>query len=178
MDVAGEALSVKNFIMNHSMRLAMFNEHSRLKLLAIADTRFASWIIMLKRFKDIKRALQDLVLCDKWNTYRDDDIVGAQIVKEKVLDDLWWDKVDYILSFTGPIYCMIRVTDTDKPSLYLVYDMWDSMIEKIKVVIYRKEGRRENEFSPLYDVEHKILEDRWNKSNTPLQCMAHSLNPR
>jgi hypothetical protein len=73
---------------------------------------------------------------------------------------------------------MIRVTDTDKPSLHLVYDMWDSMIEKVGVAIYRKEGRRENEFSPFYDVVHKILEDRWNKSNTPLQCLAHSLNPR
>ena len=63
---------------------------------------------------------------------------------------------------------MIRVTDTDKSSLHLVYDMWNFMIEKVKVDIYRKEGRRKNEFSPFYDVVHKILEDRWNKSNTPL----------
>ena len=37
--------------------------------------------------------------------------------------------------------------------------------------------KRENEQSPFYDVVHQILEDRWNKSNTPLQCLAHSLNP-
>jgi hypothetical protein len=30
---------IKNFIMNHSMRLSMFNEQSNLKFLAIADTR-------------------------------------------------------------------------------------------------------------------------------------------
>ncbi|XP_020267247.1 uncharacterized protein LOC109842776 [Asparagus officinalis] len=177
-EVYDDALMIKNFIMNHSMRLAMFNEHSKMKLLSIADTRFASWIIMLKRFTVIKRSLQDMVLSDRWSSYRDDDVGKAQFVKEKVLDDLWWDRVDYIIAFTAPIYDMIRLTDTDKPSLHLVYDMWDTMIEKVKVVIYRHESKRENDPSSFYDVVHKILEDRWNKSNTPLQCLAHSLNPR
>jgi len=58
---------------------------------------------MLKRFKVIKRNLQDLVLCDRWNMYRDDDVGQAQFVKEKVLDDLWWDNVNYIIAFTKPI---------------------------------------------------------------------------
>ncbi|XP_020266352.1 uncharacterized protein LOC109841825 [Asparagus officinalis] len=158
--VSDDALMIKNFIMNHSMRLAMFNEHSKMKLLLIADTRFASWIIMLKRFTMIKRSLQDM------------------FVKEKVLDDLWWDRVDYIIAFTASIYDMIRLTDTDKSNLHLVYDMWDTMIEKVNVVIYRHEGKRENDPSSFYDVVHKILVDRWNKSNMSLQCLAHSLNPR
>ncbi|XP_020250313.1 uncharacterized protein LOC109827707 [Asparagus officinalis] len=157
-EVYDDALMIKNFIMNHSMRLAMFNEHSKMKLLSIADTRFASWIIMLKRFTVIKRSLQDMVLSDRWSSYRDDDVGKAQFVKEKVLDDLWWDRVDYIIAFTAPIYDMIRLTDTDKPSLHLVYDIWNK--------------------SNTHDVIHKILEDRWNKSNTPLECLAHSLNPR
>ena len=131
-----------------------------MKLLTIAETRFASWIIMLKRFKVVKRALQDMVLSDRWSLYREDDVGKAQFVKEKVLDDLWWDKIDYILDFTGPIYDMIRVTDTDTPCLHLVYDMWDTMIEKVKFVIYRNRGRRDNEQSSFYEVIHKILVDR------------------
>ena len=59
---------------------------------------------------------------------------------------------------------MIRVTDADKPSFHLVYDMWDTTIEKVKSVIYRHEEKRENEQSPFYDVVHQILDDRWNKS--------------
>ena len=54
-EVSDDAMVIKNFIMNHSMRLAMFNKYSNLKLLAIAETRFASWIIILKRFKVIKK---------------------------------------------------------------------------------------------------------------------------
>ena len=87
-----------------------------MKLLAIAKTRFASWIIMLKWSKD----LQDMVLSDRWSLYIDDDLRKAQFDKEKVLDDFWWDNIDYIIAFTDPIYDMIRVTDIDKSSLHLV----------------------------------------------------------
>ncbi|GKC03472.1 hypothetical protein Tco_0995082 [Tanacetum coccineum] len=74
-------------------------------------------------------------------TYREDDTAKANFVKEKIVNDEWWDKVSYILSFTGPIYDMIRACDIDKPCLHLVYEMWDSMIEKVKFEIYKKEKR-------------------------------------
>ncbi|XP_028060997.1 uncharacterized protein LOC114264544 [Camellia sinensis] len=119
-----------------------------------------------------------MVISDKWNCYREDDVGKAKFVKEKILDDVWWDYIDYILSFTGPIYDMLRACDTDKPCLHLVYDMWDSMIEKVKMSIYRHEGKRIDEESTFYNVVHQILVDRWNKNNTPLHCMAHSLNPK
>ena len=55
--VSSDASFIKNFIMNHAMRLSMFNNHYKLKLLSVADTRFASTIVMLKRFKTIKKGL-------------------------------------------------------------------------------------------------------------------------
>ena len=51
-------------------------------------------------------------------------------MEETLLDDIWWDKVDYILSFTAPIY-VLRKIDIDMVVLHLVYEMWDSMIEKV-----------------------------------------------
>ncbi|KAL4579539.1 hypothetical protein LXL04_015689 [Taraxacum kok-saghyz] len=139
--VHGEALEIKNFIMNHNMRLSIFSKFTPLRLLSVADTRFASIIVMLKRLKLIKRPLQSMVISDEWSSYRLDDSQQANHVKEYILNDEWWDQVSYILSFTGPIYEMIRVCDTDKPSLHLVYEMWDSMIEKVKFEIYKKENR-------------------------------------
>ncbi|GAV69774.1 LOW QUALITY PROTEIN: DUF659 domain-containing protein/Dimer_Tnp_hAT domain-containing protein, partial [Cephalotus follicularis] len=147
-DIIGDVMMLRNFIMNHSMRLAMFNEFVSLKLLSVAETRFVSMVVMLKR-----------------------------IVKEKVLDDLWWDSIDYILS-TAPIYDMIRFCDTDKYSLHLVYDMWDMMIENVKKAIYYHEVKMVHEESPFFQVVHEILVDRWNKNNTPLHCLAHALNPK
>ncbi|GAV67734.1 DUF659 domain-containing protein/Dimer_Tnp_hAT domain-containing protein, partial [Cephalotus follicularis] len=176
--VADDVVFIRNFIMNHSMRLAIFNEFVHLKLLAVVDTRFASVIVMLKRFKLIKRGLQTMVISDQWSCYREDDVGKAACVKDLMLNDVWWDKVDYILSFTSPIYDMLQECDTDKATLHLVYEMWDYMIEKVKGAIYRFEGKQGNETSTFYDVVYNILIDRWTKSSTPLHCTAHSLNPR
>ena len=52
--IIDDASFIHVFIMNHSMRLAMFNEFCSLKLLQVADTRFASIVVMLKRLKLIK----------------------------------------------------------------------------------------------------------------------------
>ena len=34
-----------------------------------------------------------------------------------ILDDTWWDKVDYILAFSGPIYDLLRFADMYKSCL-------------------------------------------------------------
>ncbi|XP_054797659.1 putative transcriptional regulator tpeD [Prosopis cineraria] len=177
-EVRDDAVFIRTFIMNHSMRLAMFNEFVPLKLLAIAETRFASTIVMLKRFKLIKTSLRTLVISEEWNAYRDDDVGKAATVKDIILNDLWWEKVDYILSFTKPNYDMLRFADTDRPTLHLIYEMWDSMIEQIKESIYKHERKSLSEYSSFYEVVYNIIIDRWTKSATPLHCLAHSLNPR
>lgn len=51
---ADEASFIHVFIMNHSMRLAIFNEFSSLKLLDVADTQFAS-ITCLKKIEAHKK---------------------------------------------------------------------------------------------------------------------------
>ena len=89
LHVYDDVMFIKFFIMNHSMRLAMFNEFVPLKLISVATTRFAAAIVMIKRFKLIKRGLQELVISEKWATYREDDAGRAQTVKETVLNDLW-----------------------------------------------------------------------------------------
>ena len=66
-DVKTEAALIKNFIMNHGMHLSMFNEFSHLKLLSFAETRFASVVCMLKQFVEVKRALQQMVISDRWS---------------------------------------------------------------------------------------------------------------
>ncbi|XP_057993107.1 uncharacterized protein LOC131174077 [Hevea brasiliensis] len=68
-EIYGNALQINNFIMNHSMRLAIYNRFSPLKLLSVADTRFASIVMMLKRFKLIRRALEAMVMSDEWAQY-------------------------------------------------------------------------------------------------------------
>jgi len=44
-------------------------------------------------------------------------------MKEFLLDDNWWIKVDYILAFTAPIYDVLRKIDTYMTTLHLIYEM-------------------------------------------------------
>ena len=46
--IVDDASFIRVFIMNHSMRLALFNEFFPLKLLQVIDTRFSSIVVMLK----------------------------------------------------------------------------------------------------------------------------------
>ncbi|KAH7571450.1 hypothetical protein JRO89_XS04G0055400 [Xanthoceras sorbifolium] len=103
-----------------------------LKLLSIAETRFASAIIMLKRFKQIKQSLEHMVISERWDMYKEDDTEKARAVKEKILDGYFWIDMDYIINFTGPIYEMIRMADMDTPCLHLVYEWYyhDSWLEE------------------------------------------------
>ena len=54
------------------------------------------------------------------------------------MNDEKWDSIDYFLKLTEPIVDMLRSADIDGPKLHLIYDMWDSMIEK---VIFEHEGK-------------------------------------
>jgi len=87
------------------------------------------------------------------------------------------DECDYILAFTAPVY-VLKKMNTDMTTLHLVYEMWDSMIEKVRKVIFQHERKTEVEHSSFVEVVNSILIDRWTKSSTSLHCLAHSLNPR
>ncbi|KAI5324626.1 hypothetical protein L3X38_033699 [Prunus dulcis] len=67
-----------------------------------------------------------MVISPNWSLYKEDDVGKARAVKENILDEYFWDNIDYILSFTASIYEMIRMADTDKPSLHLVYEWFYS----------------------------------------------------
>nr|XP_023920608.1 uncharacterized protein LOC112032107 [Quercus suber] len=87
--IVGDTSFIRVFIMNHSMRLAMFNEFCPLKLLQVADTRFVAVVVMLKRLKLIKRCLQAMAISDQWASYREDDVGKAQKMKDMILSDIW-----------------------------------------------------------------------------------------
>ena len=56
-------------------------------------------------------------------------------MKDTVVDDAWWERVDLIIRIMDPIISLLRVADTDKPILGEVYEGWDSMIESVRTII-------------------------------------------
>ncbi|KAL1198973.1 hypothetical protein V5N11_004941 [Cardamine amara subsp. amara] len=52
------------------------------------------------------------------------------------------------------------------------------MIQEVKKVIFKRERKQLDDDSVFWNAIHSILTSRWSKSNTPLHCIAHSLNPK
>ncbi|XLR54645.1 hypothetical protein S83_005317, partial [Arachis hypogaea] len=65
-------------------------------MLNVAPIRFAFIIVMLKRFR---------------------------LLKKKLSEKNWWQKINYILAFTNSIYDVLRSTDRDAPTLHLVHEI-------------------------------------------------------
>ena len=59
------------------MRIAIFSSYSPLKLLVVAETRFASIIIMLERLFQVKQNLRNMVISEECMSYREADVGKA-----------------------------------------------------------------------------------------------------
>ncbi|GJR08978.1 putative zinc transporter protein [Tanacetum coccineum] len=118
-EIHEEVIQIIFFIMNHTMRLSMYNKFTPLKLLSVADTRFASIIVMLKRFKLIKRALESLVMSDEWASYREDDQDKARSVRDKILIASWTKS-------STPLHCLAHSLN---PMYYS--DAWLENLERV-----------------------------------------------
>jgi hypothetical protein len=107
------------FITNHSMAHHIFHNHSKLELLKIAKTRFASYYLTFRHLLKVREALASMVSSDSWQGLKDrvastSDRHEFQEVEDTVLDGQFWQQVRYVLQFTKPIYSMIQFADTDQ----------------------------------------------------------------
>nr|XP_016483409.1 PREDICTED: uncharacterized protein LOC107804097 [Nicotiana tabacum] len=110
-----------------------------------------------------------MVMDDEWKNYKGDKVIEAKAceIKSLVMDDEWWNTIEYLLRCTEPIVSMLRSADLDCPKLHPIYDMWDTMIEKVKVIVFEHEGKdlitgQSNVFATIQG----ILMARWNKSES------------
>lgn len=86
----------------------------------------------------LKYALQNIVNSNQRNAYRQDDIRRAAHAKRNFKYDLWWDKIDYILTLTDHIYNMLGICSTGASTLHLVYEMRDSWQGQLYIGIISK----------------------------------------
>lgn len=97
LKLIGEVSSSKNFVVNHDMAHVIFQKHLELSFLKVAETRFASHIVMTSRIHKVKSSSEKMVMGDEWKNYKGDKVLGANArkIKSLVMDDEWWDRVEY-----------------------------------------------------------------------------------
>ncbi|KAH1249649.1 hypothetical protein GmHk_05G012961 [Glycine max] len=116
--------------MGHSMRLSMYNNFNSLKLLSVAPTRLAPTIVMLKRFRSLKKGLQKWLLVLNGPTYRDDDVGKEKKAKENLLDDISWNRY-YSYEWLSedplrvPLHQDVELTDERKKCFRIYFDDMD-----------------------------------------------------
>lgn len=174
---------INNFIKNHGLATTIFERYADMKLLNIAETRFGSKTVMATRLQRLKEALEKTMMDPDWKKFKVNGRTPVELkareVKDLLVSDTWWDQVDYLLKFTLPMMNFLRAADMDSSMLHLVYDLWDSMIEEVKKIIFEHEGvDLISGQSSFFDAIHSVIESRWNKSNMPLHCLGHSLVPK
>jgi len=138
-NIIDDACHICNFVQNQTNALIIYKEYTHLSLLKIADIWFASSFIMLKRLREVKTALGCMVISEYWSFWRKTYQIASKKVRDTVLDDAWWEKVDLTIKIMEPIISLLRFADTDKPILGDVYEGWDSMIETMKTVVLANE---------------------------------------
>eukprot|EP00253_Pinus_taeda_P032931 PITA_32931 len=134
-NIIEDAQHIRNFVQNHTNALTIYKDYTNLSLLKIADTWFASSFMMLKWLREVKTALGSMVIFEFWSFWRKTDQVASKRVKDTVLNDSWWGRVDLIIRIMDHIISLLRFADTDKPILGEVYEGWDSMIESVRSII-------------------------------------------
>ena len=95
--------NIRNFVMNHTKALTIFKKYSKLNLLKVGETRFASHVIMAERFLKVKSELEIMVLDLDQKSFQKTHLESkADSTKEYVIFDNWWDKLEYFLNFIAP----------------------------------------------------------------------------
>ena len=149
-EVTGDAREIIKFITNHHQSQAIFRDYSKLELLKVAETRYASNFVMLRRLVEVKHALVSMVVSQLWIEWRQADSERGSMVHRLCLDEDWWSKVDFLLKFTTPAFELLRSADTDQPFLGEVYDGMDSMVEKTMEIILQESPQ------PLFVDDHFV----------------------
>ena len=92
-------------------------------------------------------------------------------MKDTVLDDVWWERVDLSIKIMEPLISLLPCADTDQPILADVYEGWDSMIESMRSIVMENEcPEYETSTKNLWSTIQDILISVWDKNYTPLHC--------
>ena len=171
--IISEAREAQMFICNHHASLAIYRMYAKKKNLKPAETRYATYFILLERMVEVFASLQATVVSQEWNAWTESKSPQAKQIRDMLLSDDWWADCRYVVSFTAPIVELIRYADSDSPTLGEIYECIDTMVGKIKHII-----RQRNPSLEFFHEIHKVIEKRWNKLNTSLHMAAYALNPK
>jgi hypothetical protein len=132
---------------------------------------------MLKRLREVYTALGSMFILEFWSFWKNKNQDSSKKVKDTVLDDSWWERVDLTIKIMDHIISFLQFSNMYQPILEEAYEEWDSMIESMKTIVLQHEFLKYGtSLETLFTTIQYILINRWDKNFTPFHCLSHSLN--
>lgn len=129
---------VKYFV-NHDQALSMFRDNSKLELLRVAKTRFASHYILLKRLLLCREALSTTIALNSWREFAkqgtEENRKTAKEGVDCIRDDLFWNDVENIIKITKPVCRLVKFCDGEGSKMGEIYEKMDNMLGDISDVM-------------------------------------------
>lgn len=91
--MVAEARDLQMFICNRHTSLALFRSFSSKEFIKPVEKRYATYFFLLERVLEVEHALQSMVVTQEWRRWPESQTKKGKILRDKVLDNHWWDDV-------------------------------------------------------------------------------------
>lgn len=124
-----DAKKVVVFFHRHQEPLAILRSKTDKALLRPADTRFAYFFIISQRLLELRDVLEDAVAQSRFRTWMNKSAKRkekAGVVKGVVMQEKFWDSLELLIQIGEPIVKVLRLVDSDCPTMGKIYhSMWE-----------------------------------------------------
>jgi hypothetical protein len=132
-EVIDKARSIPKFIYNHTFVLSLMRRHTKNKELQHpAITHFSTNFLTLQSLLQCQFELKQMFVCDEWrdSTYmRRED---GKVIIRVVYNDSFWEGVVEVCSVSEPLVKILRLVDSDKPTMGYLYEVMNRSKEAIQ----------------------------------------------
>eukprot|EP00253_Pinus_taeda_P002536 PITA_02536 len=161
---------ISHFIFNNQLTLSLYRNNASRELLRPCDTRFATYYITIKRLVEEKGSIRGVFCNNEWEKSHLSKEAKGKELEQVILGNAFWDNAQKVLKVCEPIVDMLRMVDSDTPSMGFFYEG----IDRAKEAIAKSFNNEENEYITIWE----MIDERWKMLHSPLHAAACYLDPR
>ena len=124
-DAVRKGKQISHFICNHHLTLSLYRRQASKELLRPCDTRFATYYITLKRLVEEKISVRGVICINEWESSHLSKEPKEKELEQIILGNAFWESAMKVLKVCEPIVDMLRMVDSETPSMGFVYEGMD-----------------------------------------------------
>ncbi|XP_011625019.1 uncharacterized protein LOC105420984 [Amborella trichopoda] len=168
-ELIGDGMKISKFVYNHAWILAKFRKLSiGQDLIHSSRTHYATSFIAIRSMVNRMMPLQQLFVDPEWRDSSYSKTELGKNVQKLVMSEGFWKKAKNAVAMVEPLLKILRLVDSDKPTMGYIFDAMCTAKALIKMFL--GECRSTNVC--------KIIDSRWrDQLHSDLHAVAYHLNP-